>query len=419
MKKFKIELALLAALILRLVIAPLGRHSDCDNTFHWAKYLWDKKDFFEFLGKAVPDAMPAFYPPIFYYLIFLWRGIYEFIGRVLWWINLKIPIFPSNLIFWYQSYQGGVAFNKLLAIFADFVCAFLIYKISLLIGCRKKLASVAMLLFLLLPPFWYNSAHWGQDESLYCLFLLLAFFFVFKDRYLWAILTFVCSLLVKQSGLAVLPVFFVFVIRKKKIVDILLAGFFSAVLMWILYFPFHPLNTLFWATEFYFRSLRGEINYLVCNAFNFWALIFGFEQRSANLIYLGQSLTVWSFIILGVFLIAILFRLWQKPTRKRLVWAALLSSFAAFLFLTKMHERYLYTSLIFLAILAGLNKKMIYYFVLLSLIHQINLYHFWWSPKIYFLIMLFSNLAVIRIIIFLNILIFAKLFVNYFKDEIT
>jgi hypothetical protein len=150
MKNLKIKLALAGALVLRLGILPFGRHSDSDNTFHWARYLWDKKDFFGFLGKAVPDAMPAFYPPVFYYAIFLWRGAYDLFGQGLWWLNLKISYFPSNLIFLYQSYQGGVAFNKLLASLLDFGCAYLVYRLSLLVGAKNKLAAAASLLFLFL-----------------------------------------------------------------------------------------------------------------------------------------------------------------------------------------------------------------------------------------------------------------------------
>jgi hypothetical protein len=82
-----------------------------------------------------------------------------------------------------------------------------------------------------------------------------------------------------------------------------------------------------------------------------------------------------------------------------------------------MHERYFYTPAVFLAILSGLNKKILYLFIILSGIHLINLYHFWWSPKIPLLISLFSNLVVIRVLIFLNMAIFAKLLRDYHKYE--
>lgn len=309
MSNFKTKLSLLGALLLRLAVVPLGRHSDCDNTFHWAKYLWERKDFLGFLGKAVPDAMPAFYPPLFYYIIFLWRGVYHFVGGLLWGINLQISIFPSKLITIYQSYQGGVAFNKLPAIFADFGCAFLIYKIALLIGAQKKLARAASFLFLFLPPYWYNSSHWGQVESIYAWFLLLGFYFALKEKFLWAVGGIACSILVKQSPLAVLPVFLVYILRKKKVFDLVVGGGLALSFAWILYFPFQPLRTLPWAINFYLSSLRGEITHLVCNVFNFWAFIFGFEQRQASSIFAGLPFVVWGYLLFGTFLAMILWDL--------------------------------------------------------------------------------------------------------------
>ncbi|HUV71856.1 MAG TPA: hypothetical protein VMW25_02515 [Clostridia bacterium] len=417
MSSFRIRLSVLTAFFLRLMIAPWGRHSDCDNFFYWSKYLWEKKDFLGFLGKAVPNAMPAIYPPIFYYLIFLWRGLYELLGQILWQLNLKVSIFPSNLIIWYQSYQAAVAFNKLPAIICDFACAFLIYNISRLIGAKEKLAAVVAMLFLFLPPFWYNSAHWGQIDSLYSFPILLAFYFVLKNNFLLGTFSLAFSALIKPTGLFVLPAFLIYSFRKKKMVDLLIGLIFFLLLAFILYFPFQPLNTLPWAINFYLDSFRGETNYFVSNAFNLWSFLFGFDQRSPDVLFAGFPLSLWGFALFSFFGGIVSLRQWQNFTKKSLIYAAALLSFASFLFLPRIHERYFYTAALFLAILASLNKKMLYLFIVLSVIHQINLYHFWWSPKIPFLITLFSNLTVLRLVIFLNLAIFVKLWVGYVKHE--
>ena len=401
---------LASALLLRLILAPLYHHSDADIYFYWAKYLWEKKDFFLFLGKSVPNAMPATYPPVFYYLLFFWRGLYELVGRGLWWLNLQIPVFPSNLIFWYQSYSVGIAFNKIPAILADLGCALLIYQIALKVGTNKKLSKTAMLLFLFLPATWYNSAYWGQIDSLYAFFILLGFFFALKNRFLWGTFSLAISALIKPTGLFVLPAYLIFAIKKKKAVDVLLGALFSLILALILYFPFQPLNTLAWSVNFYLRSFRGEINHLVSNAFNFWALLFGFDQKPDDFPLWGIPLNLWAFSLFTIIAIPVAEKFWRKTNSKTLIIASFLLAFGAFLFLPRIHERYFYTALVFAAIIGGIKKKWLSFFAVISLTHFLNLYHFWWSPKIPLLVSLLSSLNTVRLLIVFKIAIFISFY---------
>ena len=405
------------AFFLRLAIAPLYHHSDPDNYYYWGKYLWKTKDFLGFLGKSIPNAMPATYPPVFYYLLFVWRGLYEFLEKILWWLNLKVAFFPSNFIFWFQSYGAGIAFNKLIAIVADLFCGYLILKIVKEIGGSRKFGLVAAIAFLFLPASWYISAYWGQIESLYSLFVLLSFFLVFKDRFLWGTMTLGLSALIKPTGLFVLPVFLVYVLKKKKFIDLILGGVFLVLIAYLLYFPFQPINTLPWAVSFYFGSFKGELNYLVSNAFNFWTLLFGFDQRPDNFLFLGVPLFSYGFLIFLSIAGGICFGLWKKQSKEKLFFAAFLCAFAAFLFLPRMHERYFFTAYIFLAILSGINKKYFYIFIIMSIFHFFNLYHFWWHPKIPWLIGLLSNMTVIRGIIGISLGIFLYTLINFLKNE--
>lgn len=405
----------LLAFVFRLLLLPLYHHSDADSIFYWGKYLWEKKDFLFFLGKAVPNAMRAAYPPLFYYLLFVWRGLYEHVGKILWWVNIRVPIFPSNLIFWYQSYKIGVAFNKIPAILADLGCAYLIFRIIRQIKERENLGRWSVILFLFLPATWYNSAYWGQIESIYSLFILLGFFLTLKDKFLWAAFSLMISALIKPTGLFVLPAFLIFAIKKKKTIDVFVAGLLGLVTAVILYFPFQPLNTLWWATSFYFKSFRGELNYLVSNAFNFWALLFGFDQRPDSFPFLGVPLNLWGLFIF--FLLAVItgVKFWEKNNKQGLIQASFLLAFAGFLFLPRMHERYFYTALTFSAILGGLNKKYFWSLVALSLIHFLNLYHFWWQPKIPLLISFLSSPVAVSAIIMVEIGLFWIPFKDYLK----
>ncbi|MDP2946872.1 MAG: hypothetical protein Q8N88_02045, partial [Nanoarchaeota archaeon] len=104
-------------------------------------------------------------------------------------------------------------------------------------------------------------------------------------------------------------------------------------------------------------------------------------------------------------------------TKEKLIFAAFLCAFSAFLFLPRMHERYFFTAYVFLAVLAGLKKSYFYLFIILGLIHFLNLYHFWWQPNIPFLVELLSNMMVIRGIIGISLGIFFYLLTKFLKDE--
>lgn len=410
-------LLLFLALLIRLAVAPVWHHSDADSIYYWSKYLWEKKTFLNFLGNPIPGASPPPYPPIFYLLLFWWRGFYDLVGRFLWFLNLKIPLFPSNLIFWYQGRYAGVAFNKLPAIMADFGCAFLIYRIGRIIGGKKNLVKVSAWLFLLLPVTWYNSAYWGQTESLYSVFVLLSFYFALRDKFLLGLFSLTISALVKSTGVIVFPVFLVLALRRKKFVDLLGGAILSVFTAFLLYYPFRPINTLPWAIKFYLNSFHGELNYIVSNAFNLWAFIFGFEPRLAESLFLGAPLSYIGIFVFSIFFLIIIIKLWKSNTSRKFIFAAFLSSFAAFLFLPRMHERYFYTALVFSAVLAGLRKKWLSLFVFLSLVHFINLYHFWRYPKIPLLISVFSNLSVVRLIILSTMVVFFLFLNDFLKDE--
>ena len=59
-----------------------------------------------------------------------------------------------------------------------------------------------------------------------------------------------------------------------------------------------------------------------------------------------------------------------------------LIAFIAFLFLTKMHERYSLLPLPFLLLATLMNRKLLKWFIILSLISLFNLYHSWPVPKL-------------------------------------
>ena len=71
--------------------------------------------------------------------------------------------------------------------------------------------------------------------------------------------------------------------------------------------------------------------------------------------------------------------------------------------MTRMHERYTFPALIPLLILCFYNRSFYKYFVVLSITHLLNVYNWWWIPKIPFLMNFLKIDITVRVISFLNL----------------
>lgn len=418
MFKKPILLILLSALILRLIIAPFFEHGDVVQYYYWAMDLWNK-GFLGFYDRNIANAMRPTYPPVTSYLFWLSALLHEFTWKIFWFLNNSIPIFPSNLVFWLESEKGWYFFNKLPAIFADTLIIWLLYKFTQNLS-PKKLTLLPSLFFAFLPPFWYNSSLWGQTDSIYALFMLAAFYFINKNRIVISALFFLLAILTKPTCLFVLPVFLFWWLKKAKFKAVISAIFINFLVMITFYFPFHPQNLLSWIVTFYERSLGGELSYIVANSFNFWALIFGFQNVPEKTLFLDLPAYI---IGNGLFLLTLIACIAYLYIRRKIInfktvlISASFVSFSAFMFLPRMHDRYFYPVLILLLPLVGLDKKIRFIVLALSLIHFVNLYHFFWVPRVDFWVSLLSNNFVEKEIIILNISLFfflgKQIFNNY------
>ncbi len=98
-------------------------------------------------------------------------------------------------------------------------------------------------------------------------------------------------------------------------------------------------------------------------------------------------------------------------------YATFLVSFACFLFLTKMHERYSLLPLPFLLLVCLNNKKLLKWFIVLSLISYLNLYHSWPVPNFVLLMNAFSIIYLSNFISLINFLIFFYLLLQFKKYD--
>jgi len=387
----KIKKLLLISLGIRLLLIFIsGYHPDILNHVDWGIRLWKygSKDFYEqiFWGVSWPNQ-----PLGTMYLFGLIAKVYQGIFGFLWFLNQKIALFPS-FIFPFLEAKLHIILLKIPFILTDLGLGGLLYQITTALTKRKKAGILAASLFLFNPVLIYNSAVWGQTDSLLNLLFLFGFWQLYQKKYFLGWLGVVACLYFKLSLIIWLPIIGLIVwLHRKEWQKIfknfaLVTGIFIALSL-----PFvHHGNVFTWLWYLYTnRVLPRQGNMLSGNAFNLWNLLYGLDLAlSPDLLLFGLRAKIWGYLLTLLSLSLVICFFIKKIIRKKKVvvfdyfWLFLFFSFASFLFLTNMHERYLYPIFAPLAILAASKKISPKTYWLLASIHFLNLYTLWWYPKI-------------------------------------
>ncbi len=409
-QKLNIKIIVIIGLFVRLLSWPWIYHGDVTYTYWWGKFAaeftWKGYyDWLNFGGYAHPDQ-----PMLNIIYNWLIRLLYNFIYQILWYINVKIPAFPSKLMTWYFLH-GNQALLKLPMIIADILIIYFVYRFIVKNFSPSK-AKVAALILAFYPPLIYNSAVWGSGDSLINLFGLLAIYSLYQKKYIKFTLLFLVSILYKSSLIIWIPVIFIILLRQKvKIFSIIKMGLVSLIFVYVVSQPFAIKNSFIWFYEIFAQKiLPGPMPQITANAMNFWALIFGLEPRLDELLLLNViSIRHLSLLICLFLSIYILKYLYLHYSTKILLLSLVQISMVVFTFMTRMHERYTFPALIPLFILCYYDKKYRKYFILLSITHCLNIYNWWWVPSVPPLISLLKTNFIIRLISLFNTVITLKL----------
>lgn len=370
LRSFKLKHILLIALIVRLVFVPfIAEHTDLTTNAIWGIYarefgLRGYYDWLNFGNYARPE-----YPPLSTLLFLLIRIVWQGIFSVLWFINVNLKAFPSGLVSWFDNF-GNLALLKLPGVLADIGIGVLIFNYTK----SKKLAA----LYLFNPAVIYLSAVWGQTESFIALFALLGILLFLKKNYFQGFWCFFVSFLTKASMLPAFPVIALQSLKakmkKQQVIILIICLLAGAYFVGSLFTDHLP---IWWLIRNYKdKFIVGPLNLLFINlnAFNFWGLTLGLGQIPDA----PYRLTAW--IISGVFFLVILNKFRQKSTN--IFFALAMIFFAAFMFLPRMHERYLFPIFVFFPFILAKFPKLTRVFYLLSGVFLFNLYHGWWIPNI-------------------------------------
>ncbi len=396
----------LTGLVLRIILSLQIYSGDVNNHISWGQDILKngtagiyEREFMFRYGTLTPT-----YPPIPLLFFTLSQGMFDNIAHTAWNLNLKFPIFPSQIIWWLQDQDTQPAFHKIWAITADIGIAWLIY-----VTTRNRWLT-ALVLFN--PAFFYNSASWGQIESV-PVFLLMAAFLT-RRPFLSAI-SFTLALLTKQSSIIFIPIYALFFWRQFGFTLSLKSAAIGIAVFWLSFLPFYQSGNMltFPFTTYWNKIQTGSgSDYVVDHAFNFWTIISGLGKISDSKVFLfNQSYSTWGYFFFGICLLFII-------TRKSfsIFPAATLTTLSAFFFLTRMHERYMLPALAFLILWVYRDRRLLPVFVYLSVFHWLNLYHNWWYPRLPALVTLLSVTLNIQILTVVAIACFIWLSWRYVRN---
>lgn len=412
-------------LVLRLFASVQIYSGDVNNHIGWAKDalaaglsgIYGRN--FEKYGVMTPTYPPI---PVLFFTFFYW--LYKVIFDLCWNLNLKFSFFPSRLIWFLQDQDTLPAFLKIPAILADLGIAYFVYRFAqkILEKKSKKIPLFLAGLVLFNPAFFYNSASWGQIEAVPLFFLLASLYCLFYYHYRLSAIIFALAFLTKQTVIIFAPLYG-FIYFKKYGLKKSLKGLAIFLLIFIILFlPFYSEgNLLTFPFLTYWNKIQSGSgsDYVTDHAFNFWALISGLGKiPDRQPFLLGISYSSCGYFLFGVMLLVIFGRLFKKGVGLReYVLAAALIPFASFLFLTRMHERYLEPVLPFLLLSVLFNKSNFWAFIFLSFFYSVNLYHNWWFGGNAGFKLFLSRIEVINGLILLVIGVFILLLVQYYQEE--
>jgi len=221
---------------------------------------------------------------------------------------------------------------------------------------RSQWALAAGLGILLHPAVIDVSAWWGQYESIYVLFGLVAYLLAVRGHSLPAAAVLAVALMTKPQALPFLVPFAAWFVARDGWLGAVKAAIVGATVIVVLWAPFLGAG----GPAGYARNLaeyQGDIfAILSIRAWNLWWLVqellaggnFVSDQGAA----LGPlTLRHVGYLVAGVLEVVVFLAVLRSPTRRTLALGLAAAVLVAFMFLTTMHERYAYGALVFLALL--------------------------------------------------------------------
>lgn len=319
---------ILLGLLSRFFAASLGYtfKSDIACFKGWAEYIYTYglKNFYSSELLSFKD-----YPPGYMYILWL-LGFLQNILKLDENSFTTLILVPANIF--------------------DIITACFIYKAAV----KKANASSAFILafiYILNPAIIINSAVWGQVDSVHTFFIMLSLFYLIDKKYIKSFPVFALAVLIKPQAFTFSPIYLYFLYmgvknNKNEILNILKGVLTAAALFILLILPFTS-NLNFMPIINLYKETLASYPYATVNAYNLYALL-GKNWADLNTTLLGIPFTAWGLFFLCAITTASFFLLHKNHKGQGVFLTAAFLCVSSFMLSVKMHERYIYPSLLFL-----------------------------------------------------------------------
>lgn len=230
------------------------------------------------------------------------------------------------------------------SIIADVLTVYFLYS---LFG-KSKFSLLGAAFYAFAPMVFYNSAIWGQVDSILTLMIVLAIYFLMKEKMLLASFILGLAILLKPQALLFGPVFlfvFIYYIFIKKDKSYWIKLFYSIVVglltIYLFSLPFAKSLNPKWLIDLYGSTL-SSYPYQSVNAFNLLFLL-GKNWIGVETLFIPNF--VYSVVIIAISVIYGAFIFLKSTDKSRFFYVPAMILIIIFTFNTKMHERYLFPCL--------------------------------------------------------------------------
>jgi hypothetical protein len=317
--------AFLAGIAIRIQLLPLaGYQADIDEFVRWVNRLATNG-----LGRHF-DEQQSFGPVMAY----------------LWWIQGALsPVFQT------VTNAGDPAIRALMKVPTLIVDLGLASLLAVFFRDRPWRAIAAAAIVLLNPAIWFDSAWWGQYESVYTISIVAAFVLAADRRELSTAVMLAIALMTKPQALPLLLPFAAWFFATGGITTIVratAAGLLTILVLWVPFIPYNgPSNYL--SSLLYFQNERFP--YMSYGAWNLWWYVqnsIGGWVRDDTLVLGPLSARFVGYALAGSLSLVAAWSIWRLRTPRALALGLAATALVEYCFLTTMHERYSYPAIVLL-----------------------------------------------------------------------
>lgn len=286
--------------------------------------------------------------------------------------NYNLPYLTILALLTYLPVEPIVSI-KMVSIICDYICALAVLKIVyIVLKNNKNKDFFALLLYgvvLFLPTVLLNSACWGQADSIYVAFILLAISALLEEKYLRAFIYLGVSFAFKLQFIFILPLFILIYMSKRKfpLYYFLIIPAVNIIMCLPAIIAGKPIAS---CIDIYVSQTSQYSAYLSMNFPGVYNLIF--PTNSYNYVMapneymskMGVMCTIFVFAIMAFMVLYKKIKFDKQQIIEFGLWSVMIATFL----LPHMHDRYLFAGDILSILYCIYNKDKLYVPIGISLI---------------------------------------------------